>query len=39
MIEKHFISQTTGTWGTADIFYGFNMARTFSFEPDKKNKK
>ena len=39
MIEKHFISQTTGTWANADIFYGFNMARTFSFEPDKKNKK
>ena len=39
MIEKHFISQTTGTWANTDIFYGFNMARTFSFEPDKKNKK
>ncbi|NBW03845.1 MAG: hypothetical protein EBR87_09090 [Cytophagia bacterium] len=39
MIEKHFISQTTGTWANADIFYGFNLARTFSFEPDKKNKK
>jgi hypothetical protein len=39
MIEKHFISQTTGTWANTDIFYGFNMARTFSFEPDNKNKK
>ena len=39
MIEKHFISQTTGTWANTDIFYGFNMARTFSLEPDKKNKK
>jgi hypothetical protein len=39
MIEKHFISQTTGTWANTDIFYGFNMARTFSFEPNKKNKK
>ena len=39
MIEKHFISQTTGTWANTDIFYGFNLARTFSFEPDKKNKK
>lgn len=39
MIEKHFISQTTGTWANTDIFYGFNLARTFSLEPDKKNKK
>jgi hypothetical protein len=39
MIEKHFISQTTGTWANTDIFYGFNLARTFSFEPDQKNKK
>lgn len=39
MIEKHFISQTIGTWANADIFYGFNLARTFSFEPDRKNKK
>jgi hypothetical protein len=37
MIEKHFISQTTGTWANTDIFYGFNLARTFSLEPDKKN--
>ncbi|RXK50658.1 DUF5777 family beta-barrel protein [Aquirufa rosea] len=36
MIEKHFIGQTNGTWGNADIFYGFNIARTFSFEPDAK---
>jgi len=39
MIEKHFIGQTTGTWTNTDIFYGFNLARTFSLEPDKKNKK
>jgi lipopolysaccharide assembly outer membrane protein LptD (OstA) len=36
MTEKHFIGQTTGTWGAGDIFYGFNMARTFSLEPKKK---
>lgn len=39
MIEKHFIGQTTGTWDNADIFYGFNIARNFSLEPDNKNKK
>lgn len=36
MIEKHFIGQTTGTWDNGDIFYGFNIARTFSFDPDAK---
>jgi hypothetical protein len=36
MIEKHFIGQTLGKWSNGDIFYGFNMARTFSFEPTKK---
>lgn len=37
MIEKQFISETTGSWGKGDIHYGFNISRTFSF--DKKNKK
>ncbi|MCZ2475824.1 hypothetical protein G9H61_10220 [Aquirufa ecclesiirivi] len=36
MIEKHFIGQTTGTWANGDIFYGFNIARTFSFDPEAK---
>lgn len=34
MIERHFIALNTGTWENADIFYGFNISRTFSF--DKK---
>ena len=29
MIEKHFIGQTTGTWGNGDIFYGFNIGSNF----------
>ena len=36
MIEKHFIGQTTGTWATGDICYGFNIARTVSFDPEPK---
>jgi len=36
MTEKHFVGQTLGTWAAGDIFYGFNMARTFSLEPKKK---
>lgn len=37
MIERQFIAQTVGQWSNADIFYGFNISRTFSF--DGKSKK
>ena len=36
MIERQFIAQTTKQWGDGGIFYGFNIARSFSF--DKKAK-
>ena len=35
MIERQFITETTGKWGKGDIHFGFNISRTFSFE--KKN--
>ncbi len=38
MIEKQFIGQTIGTWENKDVFYGFNIARTFSFDKSAKNK-
>ena len=38
MIEKQFIGQTTGKWNSGDIFYGFNISRTFSFDKSKKSK-
>jgi hypothetical protein len=38
MIEKQFIGQTTGKWSRGDIFYGFNISRTFSFDKHKKKK-
>lgn len=38
MIERHFIGQTTGSWENGDIFYGFNIARTFSFDKGAKHK-
>jgi hypothetical protein len=38
MIEKQFIGQTTGKWSNGDIFYGFNISRTFSFDKSKKRK-
>lgn len=36
MIERQFIAQTTKQWGDGGIFYGFNIARSFSL--DKKAK-
>lgn len=38
MIEKHFIGQTVGSWEDGDIYYGFNIARTFSFDKGAKHK-
>lgn len=38
MIEKQFIGETVGTWGKGDIHYGFNISRTFSFDPKSKRK-
>jgi len=37
MIEKQFLTNTTGRWSNGDIHYGFNISRTFSF--DKKERK
>lgn len=39
MVERHFIAQTLGEWGKGDIFYGFNIARTFSFDGKSKKDK
>lgn len=36
MVENQFIGQTTGKWGSGDIFYGFNISRTFSFDHTTK---
>lgn len=38
MTEKQFIGQTVGTWENKDIFYGFNIARTFSLDKSAKKK-
>lgn len=37
MVEKQFIGQNVGSWGKGDIFYGFNIARTFSFDKSARN--
>lgn len=39
MIEKQYITGTTGEWGKGDIHYGFNISRVFSFDPKTKKKK
>ena len=31
MIEKGFLTETTGQWGKGDIHFGFNVSRVFSF--------
>lgn len=37
MIEKQFIGQNVGAWEKGDIFYGFNIARTFSLDKAARN--
>jgi len=40
MIEKGFITETTGDWLEGDIHFGFNVARVFSIgKPEAKKKK
>ncbi len=36
MIEKQFLTNTTGSWGKGDIHYGFNISRTFSFDKNAR---
>lgn len=35
MVEKLFIPETFGTWGRGDLYFGFNIVRSFSLKPDK----
>jgi hypothetical protein len=37
MVEKQFIGQNVGAWDKGDIFYGFNIARTFSLDKAASN--
>jgi Membrane bound beta barrel domain (DUF5777) len=38
MTERQFITETTGRWNKGDIHFGFNIARTFSFDKKKRYK-
>jgi hypothetical protein len=32
MLETQYLTQTTGTWGKGDIFFGFNISRDFNLK-------
>ena len=36
MIEKGFVTETTGDWADGDIHFGFNVSRVFSLRKSKK---
>jgi hypothetical protein len=36
MVEKGFITETTGRWTKGDIHFGFNISRVFNLKKEKK---
>ena len=36
LFERGFITETTGTWGKGDIYFGFNITRTFTLIKKKE---
>ncbi len=38
MNERGFIAENTGSWGHGNIYYGFNISRTFSFDTQRGGK-
>lgn len=37
MIESQYITQTAGSWGKGDIYFGFNISRNFNLSKKAKN--
>ena len=35
MIEKLFVPETAGSWGKGDIYFGFNVVRSFSLKGER----
>ena len=35
MLETQYLTQTTGTWGKGDIYFGFNISRNFNLKKKK----
>ena len=36
MVESQYLTQTTGTWGKGDIYFGFNISRNFNLNKKRK---
>ncbi|OKL38625.1 DUF5777 family beta-barrel protein [Pontibacter flavimaris] len=36
MVEKFFVPQNTGYWSKGDIYFGFNISRTFDLKGDEE---
>jgi hypothetical protein len=32
MVPTQYLTQTTGTWGKGDIYFGFNISRNFNLK-------
>ncbi|ANI88433.1 hypothetical protein A9P82_03410 [Arachidicoccus ginsenosidimutans] len=39
MIGPYYLTQSTGTWGKGDIYFGFNISRAFGWSKHGKKKK
>jgi hypothetical protein len=35
MLDTQYLTQTTGTWGKGDIYFGFNISRNFNLKKKK----
>jgi len=38
MLETQYLTQTTGTWGNGDIYFGFNISRNFNLKKHGRGK-
>ena len=37
MLETQYLTQTTGTWGKGDIYFGFNISRNFNLRHERRS--
>ncbi|HEY4061106.1 MAG TPA: DUF5777 family beta-barrel protein [Puia sp.] len=37
MLETQYLTQTTGSWGKGDIYFGFNISRNFNLKKKQKS--
>lgn len=36
MVESQYLTETSGSWGKGDIYFGFNISRNFNFNKQRK---